>query len=69
MITRGADVELHALKKQGWSLSSIARHVAPDRKTVGNYLNGVRTPGVRRCREIEDPFDRFEPPGVPANAK
>lgn len=60
MITQGADVEIHALKSQGWSLSAIARHVGHDRKTVRNYLNGIRTPGVRRRAEVEDPFDRFE---------
>jgi transposase len=38
MITQGADVEIHALKKQGWSLSAIARHVGHDRKTVRAYL-------------------------------
>ena len=35
MITQGEDVEIHALKLQGWSISAIARHVGRDRKTVG----------------------------------
>ncbi len=50
MITQGADVETHALRKQGWSLSAIARHVGHDRKTVRDYLNGKREVGVRRRR-------------------
>jgi transposase len=60
MITQGADVEIHALKKQGWSLSAIARHVGHDRKTVRDYLSGGRTPGVRRRPDVEDPLQRFE---------
>ena len=61
MITQGADVEIHALQKQGWSIAAIARHVGHDRKTVRAYLNGKRVPGVRRrAEEVEDPFDRFE---------
>ena len=60
MITQGADVELHALKKQGWSLSAIARHVGHDRKTVRAYLRGDREVGVRRRAKVEDPFERFE---------
>jgi transposase len=60
MITQGADVEIHALRKQGWSLSAIARHVGHDRKTVGAYLSGEREPGVRR-RDVADPLERVEP--------
>lgn len=54
------DVEIHALKKRGWSISRIAKHTGRDRKTVRAYLNGERTPGVRR-RTAPDPFERFEP--------
>jgi transposase len=52
MITQGADVEIHALRKQGWSVSAIARHVGHDRKTVSAYLNGEREVGVRRKPEL-----------------
>ena len=48
MITQGADVEIHALQKQGWSLSAIARHVGHDRKTVRDYLNGVGVHVIHR---------------------
>ena len=27
MITPGEDVEIHALRKQGWSISAVARHL------------------------------------------
>lgn len=61
MITQGADVEMHALRKQGWSISAIARHVGHDRKTVSAYLNGERVVGVRRkAAPVVDPFDLFE---------
>jgi transposase len=42
-----ADVEIHALRARGWTVSAIARHVGADRKTVRSYLSGARTPGVR----------------------
>jgi transposase len=42
-----ADVEIHALRARGWTVSAIARHVGADRKTVRAYLSGARTPGVR----------------------
>jgi transposase len=53
-----ADVEIHALRAQGWTISAIARHVGADRKTVRAYLSGVRTPGVR-ARGTPDEFARF----------
>ncbi|HYV01469.1 MAG TPA: helix-turn-helix domain-containing protein, partial [Actinomycetota bacterium] len=60
MLAREEDVEAQALRAQGWSISAIARHLGRDPKTVRSYLNGERTPGVRR-RSGEDPFERFEP--------
>ncbi len=55
MLTQGEDVEAHALKDRGWSISAIARHLERDRKTVRSYLNGDRQPGVRvavGCRSV-----------------
>jgi len=48
MLTQGEDVEAHALRERGWSISAIARHLDRDRKTVRAYLSGERRPGVRR---------------------
>jgi transposase len=48
MLTQGEDVEVHALRARGWSISAIARHVDRDRKTVRGYLSGRTQPGVRR---------------------
>lgn len=48
MLTQGEDVEAHALKARGWSVSAIARHLGRDRKTIAGYLSGERRPGVRR---------------------
>jgi len=60
MLAREEDVEAGALRAQGWSISAIARQLGRNRETVRSYLNGERTPGVRR-RSGENPFDRFEP--------
>jgi len=60
MLTPEEDMEITSLKKRGWSISAIARHVGHDRKTVRGYLSGEREPGVRECAE-PDLFDAFEP--------
>ncbi len=59
MLTQEEDVEIHALRKQGWTISEIARHTGRDRKTIRAYLAGEREPGVRAVVE-SDPFDRIE---------
>jgi len=59
MLTQEEDVEVHALRKQGWTISEIARHTGRDRKTIRSYLAGERQPGVRAVVE-PDPFDRIE---------
>jgi len=58
MFTQEEAVEVHALRKRGWSISAIARHVGRNRRTVRNYLNGVTEPGVRK-RSVEDRFEPF----------
>ncbi|GAB7146683.1 DDE-type integrase/transposase/recombinase [Mycobacterium riyadhense] len=58
MLTWEDDVEVHALRKRGWSISAIARHTRRDRKTIRDYLSGKRTPGVR-ARSSPDPFEPF----------
>lgn len=60
MLTPEEDVEIAALRKQGWSISAIARHVGRDRKTVRAYLSGAREPGVRES-SARDPLERVEP--------
>ena len=55
MITREDDVDIHALRRQGWTITAIANHVGRDRKTV-RILNGKREPGVRR--RATDPLPR-----------
>ena len=58
MLSREADVEAHALREQGWTISAIARHLGHDRKTVRAYLEGKRVPEVRVRREptVAEPF-------------
>lgn len=58
MLTWEDDMEVHALRKRGWSISAIARHTGFDRKTVRKYLAGDAEPGVR-ARPGPDPFDPF----------
>ena len=59
MLTQGEDVEAHALKQRGWSISAIARHLERDRKTVRSCLNGDRQPGSRVTVTV-DPLADFE---------
>ncbi len=47
MLSEEEHVEAAALKRQGWSVSAIARHLAATRKTVRAYLQGEREPGRR----------------------
>ena len=42
MLTQEDDVDAHALRKRGWSISAIARHLGHDRKTIRAYLNDER---------------------------
>jgi transposase len=58
MLTWEDDVEVHALRKRGWSISAIARHTGFDRKTVRRYLAGEQKPGVR-ARPSPDAFEPF----------
>ena len=70
MLTEEENVDIHALRRRGWSVSAIARHLGRDRKTVRAYLAGARAPGERapagpdafepyveyaRARLVEDP--------------
>lgn len=58
MITQEDDVDAHALRKRGWSISAIARHLDHDRKTIRSYLEGDRVAGVRES-SAPDEFGRF----------
>jgi transposase len=59
MLTWEEDVEAHALRRRGWSISAIARHLGKDRKTIRAYLAGERTAGVR-APAGPDEFKPFE---------
>jgi transposase len=58
MLTREEDIDVHALRARGWTISAIARHLGRDRKTIRAYLSGDRQPGVR-ARAMPDPFEPF----------
>ncbi|MFN2488655.1 MAG: IS21 family transposase, partial [Actinomycetota bacterium] len=59
MLTREEDVEANALRRRGWSISAIARHLGRDRKTVRRYLTNGREAGRRRS--AHDWFAAFVP--------
>ena len=40
MLTQEDVVEVHALKRRGWSVAAIARHTGRDPKTVRRHLSG-----------------------------
>lgn len=58
MLTREEDIDAHALRRQGWSISAIARHLGRDRKTIRAYLNDERVAG-ERTPAGPDPFELF----------
>ncbi len=58
MLTQEDDIDVHALHRQGWTISAIARHLGCNRRTVRAYLSG-REAGVR-ARSSDDPFTAFE---------
>jgi len=58
MLSEEDDVDIHALKRQGMTISEIARRTDHDRKTIRSYLAGQATPG-RRKRVDPDSFDKF----------
>jgi len=60
MFTQGEDVEVHALKERGWTITAIANHLGHDRKTIRAYLNAERVPGVR-ARVAPDSLELFVP--------
>ncbi len=58
MLTRENDVNAHALRKQGWTISAIARHLGNDRKTIRAYLAEKRVAGERAGSGL-DPLGEF----------
>ncbi|MGK4584767.1 Mu transposase domain-containing protein [Kitasatospora sp. HPMI-4] len=59
MLTREEYSDVQELRRQGWSISAIARHLGRDRKTVRSYLDGDRIAGVRS--PVQDECSRFLP--------
>lgn len=58
MLSERSSVDIHALHRQGMTISEIARRTNHDRKTIRAHLAGERQPGVRK-RAAPDPFDAF----------
>ncbi len=60
MLTQENDVDVHALARQGWTVSAIARHLGHDRKTIRAYLSGGRVAGQRApAASAADPLEAF----------
>jgi transposase len=59
MLTQEENVDVHALRRRGWSIAAIARHLGRDPKTIRAYLSGERAPGARRPAG-PDAFAPFE---------
>jgi hypothetical protein len=58
VLSRDEDVEAHALRRRGWTVAAIARHLDRDPRTIKAHLDGSRVAGVRQ-RSVEDPFEPF----------
>ncbi len=58
MLTQEDDVDAHALRRQGWSISAIARHLGHGRRTIRGYLTGERVAG-QRADSTEDPLGAY----------
>lgn len=58
MLTQEDDVDVHALHRQGWTISAIARHLGHDRKTIRAYVKGDRVAG-QRVSTVLDPFEKY----------
>jgi predicted transcriptional regulator len=61
MLTREDDVDAHALHRQGWTISAIARHLGRDRKTIRAYLRGELVAGRSYCSKVSDARARTAP--------
>lgn len=60
MLTQEDDVEIHALRKKGWTITAIALHTGRDRKTVRAYLKGRGGRDTERERvSCLDPYREF----------
>ena len=58
MLSEEDDVDIHALKRRGMTISEIARRTNHSRVTVRAYLTGQRAPG-KRTSAAPDLFDPF----------
>lgn len=55
MLTKEEDVEVHALRRRGWSIAAIARHTGRDPKTIRRYLRGER-PTRGKAPSVLEPY-------------
>jgi hypothetical protein len=58
MLTREDNVDAHAPRRQGWTITAIDKHLGHDRKTIRAYLPGNRVAG-QRASSHPDPLEPF----------
>ena len=58
MLTRKDDVDPHAVRSQGWTITAIAKHLGHDRKTIWAYLAGDCVAG-EDASSHPDPLEPF----------
>jgi transposase len=60
MLTQEEDVEIHALRKRGWSIAAISRHTGRDPKTIRRYLARPAGAAARdRAPSCVEPFREY----------
>ena len=58
MLTRKDDVDAHAVRRQGWTITAIAKHLGHDRMTIWAYLAGDCVAG-EDASSHPDPLEPF----------
>jgi transposase len=55
LLIQEEDVDAHALRARGWSITAIAAHLDRDRKTIRAYLAAERVASVRARTSLSAP--------------
>jgi transposase len=60
MLTQEDDVEIHVLRKRGWSIAAISRHTGRDPKTIRRYLaRPAGAPAREQAQSCLEPFREY----------
>ncbi len=61
MITKEKFMDIHSLRREGWSMRAIAKKLGIHRKTVKNHLEADSLPQYRKRRSRPSLLDPFKP--------